>query len=459
MQGRSGVFAGMQSFFGFHRDEGLHFQRNHPVLPQGYEEVLRSLGSRLDAQGAQGMLFTEMPTHIVLEYALPAYAYRDRPGSAPASAFLRHETYTRGELEELVATERQRAERALVGTAERLRLDPNDHRLYLEAGRMFHDEGNFAEAADLYRMVISLLPKNMEAYHRLAELSLERGQPHNSIEAMHRAIKIDPNNARNYGLLAMAYVRAKQIEPAKEALQQASRLDPSNRIYRTRLAQLIGPETGVLTLPRSRARDVEPETPRASAEARSRHKDPEPVTVQPEAAVTPVEESSDKAPGWEAHDTPSASDDLGWDSVAGATGDEPADSRARARALPESPEDELDPFDRAHITGDYSLTWSSPPPAVFPQTPRRSNETARRARPAPRAREITGKSAEESGVQPLTVSSVPEAEIEPAINQLRETIAAHPEQLELHRKLGFPAGQTGTYRGSRGGVPARAWRN
>src|SRR5581483_4679994 len=208
-------FAGMQSFFGFRRDEGLRFQRSHPVCPQGYEEVLRTLGSRLDAQRALDVLITEMPNQLIVEYSIPAYGAAARYGWVARQANRRHEIYTRSALEELVAAERLRAERALVGTAERLRLDPNDHRLYMEAGRMFHDEGEFSEAADVYRMVVSLLPKNMEAYCRLAELNLERHQYREAIDWMSKALRADPNHARCHDLIGVAYRHAGQQERAR----------------------------------------------------------------------------------------------------------------------------------------------------------------------------------------------------------------------------------------------------
>ena len=227
----------MQSFFGFRRDEGLQFQRTPRGVPQGYEEVLRTLGSRLDMPAG--------PEYHGHRDAAPDRAGVQHAGLRGGRAFgrgreanRRNETYSRAALEELIAAERRRAAQAIVGAAERMRLDPNDHRLYMDAGRMFHDEGNFSEAADLYRMVVSLLPKNIEAYYRLAELNLERAQHREAIDWLNKALRLDPHSSRCYDLLGTAYRLADQPEQAIQAFQQALTLDPLNRTYRLHLAQV-----------------------------------------------------------------------------------------------------------------------------------------------------------------------------------------------------------------------------
>lgn len=442
----AGVFAGMQSFFGFRRDEGLQFQRSHAVCPQGYEETLRTLGSRLDMQRAQNIMVTEMPHQIVLEYNTPVYGAAARSGTA-SKANRRNETYSRAALEELIAAERRRAAQAIVGAAERMRLDPNDHRLYMDAGRMFHDEGNFSEAADLYRMVVSLLPKHIEAYYRLAELNLERAQHREAIDWLNKALRLDPRSSRCHDLLGTAYRLADQPEHAVQAFQQAITLDPLNRTYRMHLAQ-VAPEAPFYAAPAPADRDLASLAgPLADAQATAAHG--EASAQRAERLPSSQEEPPATRLGSLAArlgDNTLAPDEHSVEGDQDAV-DQQSDGRPAASPGPSAVEPT---FERR------PESWAEPAPAtsggVDPYeagdglVPAQSTP-GQEAPPPPRPATIEGSAPGSFGQAPpdgdlaaaahLSVSAVPEDSIGATIATLRGLLAAHPTQLDLHRKVGF----------------------
>lgn len=444
----AGVFAGMQSFFGFRRDEGLQFQRSHAVCPQGYEETLRTLGSRLDMQRAQNIMVTEMPHQIVLEYNTPVYGAAARSGTA-SKANRRNETYSRAALEELIAAERRRAAQAIVGAAERMRLDPNDHRLYMDAGRMFHDEGNFSEAADLYRMVVSLLPKHIEAYYRLAELNLERAQHREAIDWLNKALRLDPRSSRCHDLLGTAYRLADQPEHAVQAFQQAITLDPLNRTYRMHLAQ-VAPDAPFYAAPAPAPADGDLASlagPLADAQATAAH----------------GEASAQRAERLPSSQEEPPATRLG--SLAARLGD---NTLAPDEHSPEGDQDAVDQQSDgrpAASPGPSAIeptaerrpdSWAEPAPAISGGVdpyeagdglvPAQSTP-GQEAPPSLRTAAVEASAPGSFGQAPpdgdlaaaahLSVSAVPEDSIGATIATLRGLLAAHPAQLDLHRKVGF----------------------
>jgi hypothetical protein len=49
--------------------------RRHPICPFGYQEMLRSLGAKLDEQQAQAVLIMERDDHILVRYSMPLPTY------------------------------------------------------------------------------------------------------------------------------------------------------------------------------------------------------------------------------------------------------------------------------------------------------------------------------------------------------------------------------------------------
>ena len=465
----AGVFAGMQSFFGFRRDEGLQFQRSHAVCPQGYEETLRTLGSRLDMQRAQNIMVTEMPHQIVLEYNTPVYGAAARSGTA-SKANRRNETYSRAALEELIAAERRRAAQAIVGAAERMRLDPNDHRLYMDAGRMFHDEGNFSEAADLYRMVVSLLPKHIEAYYRLAELNLERAQHREAIDWLNKALRLDPRSSRCHDLLGTAYRLADQPEHAVQAFQQAITLDPLNRTYRMHLAQ-VAPDAPFYVTPAPADRDLASlagplagaQATAACGEASAQRAERLPSSQEEPPATRLGSLAARLGDNTLAPDEHSVEGDQ--DAVDQQSDGRPAASPGPSAVEPtseRSPDPWAEPAPAMSGGVDRSADYprAAPVPEPAPATSGGVNpfeagdglvpaqSTPRQeAPPPPRPATVEVSDPGSFGQAPpdgdlaaaahLSVSAVPEDSIGATIATLRGLLAAHPAQLDLHRKVGF----------------------
>jgi predicted negative regulator of RcsB-dependent stress response len=217
----------------------IGFRKEHPVLPRSYEEVLRSLGSRLDAQNARHALFAEMIDRVVLEYSIvtfgqPAARRRDFDWALTR----RYETYTRREVLELIATERERIQKELATLAERLRLARDDYTVYLEAGRQLQDEGDLKEAVALYRRGLKVAPKNVELLYRLARAKLEEGDHAGALSAARQALDEDPAAARCHDLVGKVYLHLGQLERARAAFDQALMFEGGTRAYRLHLARV-----------------------------------------------------------------------------------------------------------------------------------------------------------------------------------------------------------------------------
>jgi hypothetical protein len=49
--------------------------RRHPICPVGYQEMLRSLGAKLDEQRAHAVLIMERDDHVLVRYSMPLPIY------------------------------------------------------------------------------------------------------------------------------------------------------------------------------------------------------------------------------------------------------------------------------------------------------------------------------------------------------------------------------------------------
>jgi len=84
-----------------------HAIRRHPLCPDGYSELLRSLGTKFDEQRAQQVMVIERDDHLIVRYSmpLPVYIRGDARRAASISGF-HEDIYRPQQLGQLISTVR-----------------------------------------------------------------------------------------------------------------------------------------------------------------------------------------------------------------------------------------------------------------------------------------------------------------------------------------------------------------
>lgn len=283
---RAGIFSSLQNLLGVSRDQGLAFQRTHPVIPQGYEQALRSLGSRVEAQAGYSLVIYETQQAIGVDYVVAPRGDangRFAQGQLPQRFT---ETFDVDQMAALIATERERSDRDLHAAAERLRITPSDPRLFSEASKILLDAGDHNEAYQLFQIMLQEQPHSIEAHYRLAEIDLARGRTRQAIDWLTKAVRIDPQHAPLHDLLGIIYQRNDAPAQARQEFLQAVSLDPQSASYR---AHLTAVDTHLHAqepaMPPTQRLAIFAEEAMAPPRARSL---PAPATIAP-AAPPPVE--------------------------------------------------------------------------------------------------------------------------------------------------------------------------
>jgi Flp pilus assembly protein TadD len=179
-----------------------------------------------------------MPDRVLLEYAIVTGGHAARARQADSAMTERHESYTASDLGDLIAGERERVAHAMATTLERLRQDPGDYRLYLEAGRQFFDDGSLSEALAFYRKGLAVARGHPELLYRLAQVSLEQGKYRRAGAWLRKSLEGNEGDARCLNLLGKVYVRLGSRDRARAAFERAVIYDRTRRPYRLHLAKL-----------------------------------------------------------------------------------------------------------------------------------------------------------------------------------------------------------------------------
>ena len=82
-----------------------------------------------------------------------------------------------------------------------------------------HRSGRSADAAELYRAILSIQPKHPEANHELAVITLQTGQALAAIPNFLAALEAEPERARSWLSYIDALAQADQLDAAREVLQ------------------------------------------------------------------------------------------------------------------------------------------------------------------------------------------------------------------------------------------------
>jgi len=106
--------------------------------------------------------------------------------------------------------------------------DPGDHESRAMLGLLYARQGRYAEAAEAYRLAVSLAPDSARYHNNLGNYYVHTGDVDAAIGAYQQGLKLDPGYPwAAYGLGA-ALLRAQRFEEAQQALLHALSVDADN---------------------------------------------------------------------------------------------------------------------------------------------------------------------------------------------------------------------------------------
>ncbi|MGA3065420.1 MAG: tetratricopeptide repeat protein [Tepidisphaeraceae bacterium] len=106
-------------------------------------------------------------------------------------------------------------------------MDPLTIQQILQLALSRQQAGQFHEAEQLYRQLLTIHPEHFLALHHLGVIALQTGRNDLAIDLIRRAIAVDPAHAEVYGNLGIALNRAGKFDEAIASYQRAIALNPN----------------------------------------------------------------------------------------------------------------------------------------------------------------------------------------------------------------------------------------
>jgi len=222
--GRGGIFGPRQGTS--HR-----FQKSHPLLPMGYEEFLRALGSNLDRRRASSVLMTELDDTVHVEYTIDRSDFVVRHGQRIVLPGRREEHYTAAQALTMVERAHQQTLDALQRGTEHLSFNPLDVAAHLHLAQALEENGQQRDAEDMYYRAARLDPTVAAPQYHLARYARHRGDRRSALKYLRRAVALDPDDGRVLHLLGRLNIERDHLDAAVATLQRAIDHDPGNPLY------------------------------------------------------------------------------------------------------------------------------------------------------------------------------------------------------------------------------------
>ena len=93
-------------------------------------------------------------------------------------------------------------------------------------GLSLHQQGNFAQALEIYRKVLELQPVHFDALHLLGVVYLQLNEPKQAIDLIGRAIEINPGLPATHNHRGIALAGLMRCEEAVKSYDKAIALKP-----------------------------------------------------------------------------------------------------------------------------------------------------------------------------------------------------------------------------------------
>ncbi len=148
-------------------------------------------------------------------------------------AFREAFTLAEGHLEHgRVLLRRSKAEKAIVDFQAAVSIDPEMHDAYLLMGNAYDVMGETGKAADAWRNVVRIAPKNVEALYKLGRLEMDRAQVKTALDYLRKAAGDVPEDrtwaADVFFQLGYAELQAGSKKNARDALSKYLTLAPTD---------------------------------------------------------------------------------------------------------------------------------------------------------------------------------------------------------------------------------------
>ena len=95
-------------------------------------------------------------------------------------------------------------------------------------GFQHHQAGRLAEAAALYRQVLTALPGHFDSRHLLGVIALQQGQLDEARDQITQALRANPRDAAAYGNLGTVHLRAGRLVEARASYETALQYNPKH---------------------------------------------------------------------------------------------------------------------------------------------------------------------------------------------------------------------------------------
>lgn len=117
---------------------------------------------------------------------------------------------------------------------------PDDAGAHFRVGFLFHQNGNYDDAADFYLQSLRCRPNNADVLCNLGRLREAQGLHSRAVRCYQRAVELDPNLHVVYACLGILYLKKDQYAEAKACLDflvNIGRLDLAAQIERAYLSK------------------------------------------------------------------------------------------------------------------------------------------------------------------------------------------------------------------------------
>lgn len=117
---------------------------------------------------------------------------------------------------------------------------PMEQSPQLVMARTAESKGQFASAAQTYRVMLQRNPKNAFALHRMGIVSSKMGKHDDATRYLMEAVKVQPENAKYLTDLGYALYLQNDLDAAEIALEESIKRDPSSKRTYNNMSLVLG---------------------------------------------------------------------------------------------------------------------------------------------------------------------------------------------------------------------------
>jgi len=215
---------------------GDNVDRKHPLLPMGYEVVLRAVGIKLDRRRAVSVTICDTGQHLYVNYWVDKATFLIRDGRRQAVSNTQVEIYDGAGIQRMLKEANEDFARESARYEHSMRINQYDHITTLAAAFLFESDGKYRDAEALYGRVAAQVPRHPEAHYHVARMALTRGERRAALAEVRKAIDIMPDEAAPHDLHGRVLRQGNKLKEAVAAFERAVSLDEENGIHHYHLA-------------------------------------------------------------------------------------------------------------------------------------------------------------------------------------------------------------------------------